>query len=505
MNLPLAWQRKTGLNSSHVLPVSSPMSRSLILRSLWLPSLILGIGVVLALALVSLSAWRAESRMQVMQGHMQHILALQQLALHIEQDTLRPFDPHTPLSPAVKQMLDGQLTQILNADQYRAADTPAILKQLRSVLALPSANHATLLNTLNQIRQRITAEIGAHGALVNAVQQSAQLEFKLTLGLAAGLPLLILAILFLLRHQVSVPLRDLGQLMHGLSRQNYASAPTQHAGAMIKPLLLRYNHLVSRLAELEAEHQNRETTLEQQVRDATGTLLAQQLRLAQAEKLATVGEVAAGIAHELRNPLSGIQLALVNLRSETSSPDHLERLDLVLDELNRINRLLNGLLDQARHRPEAASAVCLADLCQAVAALARYQLPTNIRLKTQISDNLHCLLPADGLRQALLNLILNARNALASAPGIIRLQAQRSDADSIELTVIDNGPGFPAVLLNSAARPFLSGHESGTGLGLAVTRRFINGLGGHLALTNQPGGGARVSLRIPCPAASESA
>ena len=99
MNLPLAWQRKTGLNSSHVLPVSSPMSRSLILRSLWLPSLILGIGVVLALALVSLSAWRAESRMQVMQGHMQHILALQQLALHIEQDTLRPLDPHWPQPP----------------------------------------------------------------------------------------------------------------------------------------------------------------------------------------------------------------------------------------------------------------------------------------------------------------------------------------------------------------------------------------------------------------------
>jgi signal transduction histidine kinase len=101
-------------------------------------------------------------------------------------------------------------------------------------------------------------------------------------------------------------------------------------------------------------------------------------------------------------------------------------------------------------------------------------------------------------------LILNARNALASAPGVIRLHAQRNEGDSIELTVSDNGPGFPAILLNSAGRPFLSGHENGTGLGLAVTRRFINGLGGQLSLTNQPGGGARVSLRIPCPTASES-
>lgn len=504
MPIPLAWHRKTGLNGRHVLPAASPMSRSLILRSLWLPSLILGIGVVLALALVSLSAWRAESRMQIMQSHMQHILALQRLAQTIGQDALRPIDPATPLSPTTRQALDTQLTQILNADHYRATHTPIVLKQLRRDIALPGASHATLLDALNQIRQRITAETTAHATLVNVVQQSARLEFKLTLALALGLPLLILAILFLLRHQVSVPLRDLGQLMHGLSRQNYASAPTQHAGAMIKPLLLRYNHLVSRLSELEAEHQNRETTLEQQVRDASGTLLAQQQRLAQAEKLATVGEVAAGIAHELRNPLSGIQLALVNLRSETTSSDHLERLDLVLDELNRINRLLNGLLDQARHRPEVASTVNLAELCQAVAALARYQLPAQIRLETHVPDALNCLLPADGLRQALLNLILNARNALGSAPGIIRLQAQRNEGHNIELTVSDNGPGFPAVLLSSAARPFLSGHENGTGLGLAVTRRFINGLGGQLTLSNQPGGGARVSLRIPCPSASES-
>ncbi len=485
------------MNSSHEDTDSYPVPRALILRPLRLPGLVLGSVVILALALMTLTAWRAEIRIGTVQLHMQNILALQALSMQIEHDYLRLVNPQAPLSAHVRQALDKQLADIIAADHSRVADTPAVLNQLRQLLARRGASSDTLLSTLAQIHDRITRETNAHAALVSDVERTARFEFNLALTLVVGLPLLALAILYLLRHRVQLPLRDLSWLMQRLSQQDYASAPTAHADPMIKPLLLRYNHLVSRLAELEAEHQNRETLLEQQVRAASTTLLTQQQHLAQAEKLASVGEVAASIAHELRNPLSGIQMALTNLRRETESADHAERLDMVLDEINRITRLLNGLLDQARHRPETPSEVNLAELCSTLASLVHYLLPPGITLVTDVPMDLRCVVAADGLRQALLNLILNARNALGSSTGSIRLAAQPSE-DGIEISVTDSGSGFSDTLLSHGPRPFISGHESGTGLGLAITRRFVNDLGGRITLDNPPTGGARATLYLPC-------
>ncbi len=496
----LAYPTETRLNSSHEDTDSYPVSSALILRSLRLPALVLGSVVILALALMTLTAWRAETRIGTVQLHMQNILALQALSTHIEHDYLRLVNPQSPLPVSVQKALDKQLADIIAADHSRVADTPAVLNQLRQLLARRDTSHDTLLSTLAQIHDRITRETNAHAALVSAVERTARFEFNLALTLVVVLPLLALAILYLLRHRVQLPLRDLSWLMQRLSQQDYVSAPIAHADPMIKPLLLRYNHLVNRLAELEAEHQNRETLLEQQVRAASTTLLNQQQHLAQAEKLASVGEVAAGIAHELRNPLSGIQMALTNLRRETESADHAERLDMVLDEINRITRLLNSLLDQARHRPETASDVNLAELCNTLARLVHYLLPPAITLVIDVPVNLRCVVSADGLRQALLNLILNARNAIGENTGNIHLTAQPRE-DGIEISVTDSGGGFSDTLLSHGPRPFISGHESGTGLGLAITRRFINNLGGRIALDNTPTGGARVTLYLPCAAA----
>jgi len=496
----LAYFGETRLNSRYEHSNAHPVPSALILRSLRLPGAVLGSVVILTLALMTLTAWRAESRIGIVQLHMQNILALQALSLHIQHDYSRLANPRTPLPAGVRKALDKQLTGIIAADHSRVADTPAVLTGLRQLLARPGASRATLFSMFAQIHDRITRETNAHAALVSDVERTARFEFNLALTLVVGLPLLALAILYLLRHRVQLPLRDLSWLMQRLSQQDYASAPIAHADPMIKPLLLRYNHLVSRLAELEAEHQNRETLLEQQVRAASTTLLTQQQHLAQAEKLASVGEVAASLAHELRNPLSGIQMALTNLRRETESADHAERLDMVLDEINRITRLLNGLLDQARHRPETASEVNLAELCGTLASLVHYLLPPGVTLVTDVPMDLRCMVAADGLRQALLNLILNASKSIGANTGSIRLAAQPGEG-GIEISITDSGSGFPDTLLSHGLRPFISGHESGTGLGLAITRRFVNDLGGRITLNNPPAGGARVTLYLPCAAA----
>jgi signal transduction histidine kinase len=254
--------------------------------------------------------------------------------------------------------------------------------------------------------------------------------------------------------------------------------------------------MVTRLAELEQNHQHRRHSLEEEVRVATRTLLEQQRDLANAERLATVGEVAAGLAHELRNPLAGIHMALSNLRRDLNDREQAARLDLVIDELKRIQGLLNELLEPSRQVPEPLSELCLAEQVKALLDLVRYQVPSHVRLEQVIPADLRCRLPEGRLRQALLNLIINAAQAIGGRPGIITISATLEN-DSVRIAVCDDGPGFPEALLQTGVRTFISWRDSGTGLGLAMVRRFAQDLGGQLRLSSRIPQGGCATLELP--------
>ena len=127
-----------------------------------------------------------------------------------------------------------------------------------------------------------------------------------------------------MRKRFLVPLNLLSAFMGALARRDYSTMPTQGITPLLRPLFESYNHLVNRLSELEEEHRNREQSLVAAVRRATSALLEQQRTLASAQRLAEVGEVLASLAHELRNPLAGIQIACRNLRQDLQDPDHIE-------------------------------------------------------------------------------------------------------------------------------------------------------------------------------------
>jgi len=239
---------------------------------------------------------------------------------------------------------------------------------------------------------------------------------------------------------------------------------------VLRPLFDSYNELVQRLQLLERQHREREHTLEQDMRAATETLLDQSRALARSERLAAVGEVAAGLAHELRNPLAGIQLACGKLRRQMTDPDQAQRLDLVNAEINRLTRLLNDLLSQVRENPAPATEVCLGATVADLLCLARFQVPTQIRLVNAIPEDLRCHLPQSHLRQALLNLVLNAAQALGEGPGTVSLDAG-VDGDTLCLSGCDDGPGFPEEQLRGGVRAFASWRENGTGLGLPFTHK----------------------------------
>jgi two-component system NtrC family sensor kinase len=126
----------------------------------------------------------------------------------------------------------------------------------------------------------------------------------------------------------------------------------------------------------------------------------------------------------------------------------------------------------------------------------RYQLPDNVRLDDEVPGDLHCRLPEAGLRHALINLILNAAQAIGDAPGYIRLHAGRDERGTV-ISVCDDGPGLPAALLESGMHDFGSWRPGGTGLGLTTVRRFANHQGGRLELRNLPRQGACATLIFP--------
>ena len=270
---------------------------------------------------------------------------------------------------------------------------------------------------------------------------------------------------------------------------------------LLRPLTENYNKMVARLAELEKEHEERERDLEGQVESATRTLLEQHRSLSNTERLAAVGEMMARIAHELRNPLAGVKLACTNLREELSqrlgSPEYNERIDMVTSEIDRIITMQNTLLDHSRHKPEPSRNITIARTVNDLIKLARYQIPSQIQLEQHIPDDIVCHLPEGLFRQSLLNLILNAMQALGEREGRITIEAILTD-DSLRLDISDDGPGFPPDLLEYGIRAFITHRAEGTGLGLSMVQRFARTVGGNVMLSNREPHGACVTLELPC-------
>ncbi|MEJ2694185.1 MAG: ATP-binding protein, partial [Candidatus Thiodiazotropha sp.] len=209
-----------------------------------------------------------------------------------------------------------------------------------------------------------------------------------------------------------------------------------------------------------------------------------------------VGELSASMAHEIRNPLAGIQLACTKLGRQLP-PEQQQKIELVVSELKRVNNLLSERLYDARHAPETSVEVMLTELIDNLLALLKHQMPERIGLLTEVEADLHCLLPESGLRQSLLNLVMNAARAIGDGEGQITLFAHQEEKRLV-VGVRDTGPGFPQQMIDQGVRPFVTSRVDGTGLGLAIVQRFVRAYSGELRLENPATGGACATLILPC-------
>ncbi|HEY1186999.1 MAG TPA: ATP-binding protein [Gemmata sp.] len=229
-------------------------------------------------------------------------------------------------------------------------------------------------------------------------------------------------------------------------------------------------------------------------------LQAREQEVQRAERLAAVGQLAAGLAHEIRNPLTSVLLLLETSRRDPAAGGLTEDdLNLIESELHRIEKSLQLFLDYARPPKLERSRADLTAVVAAALGLVRgrsEQQRVTVRFEAPPGG---CPIEADReqLRQVILNLILNALDVMPHGGTLAITVAPDPGSATIELTVADTGPGIKGDILPRLFEPFASGKETGLGLGLVVARRIVEDHGGTITGANRPEGGARFTVRLP--------
>lgn len=463
----------------------------LLLRSFWLLPAVVAAVLTLSVAIIAVASARSLDRFETVHEHAAELQRLRRTEAAIT----NALSPDGSSSDRFEQPR-AELDEMRGRGKYLVSGTSARLRNATTLLSDTDSGDAALV-AVREIEEVLSDEMTAHDELLARVERDTRVELLLSTALTLTLPFAGGLLLYALRRRFLMPLDKLRELMTLLGRREYRTVSTTELDPLLQPVFQNYNHMASRLLELEQQHLSRQQTLEDEVRTATGALLQQQRELARSERLAALGELAAGVAHELRNPLAGIQLALSAMSKELSDDEQSYRLDLAVEELKRVTRLLNQLLEAARPTPEPARPLLLANLVREFVSLARYQVPEQVELREEVPSGFVCRLPEGGLRQALWNLVLNSCEAIGDREGEITIDATREDGRLL-LRVLDDGPGFPPELLETGVRTFATLHAGGSGLGLATVRRFAHDLGGELRLENVKPHGACVVLELPC-------
>ena len=226
-------------------------------------------------------------------------------------------------------------------------------------------------------------------------------------------------------------------------------------------------------------------------------------QLIQSEKMAAIGQLAAGIAHELRNPLAIVMNALWDLRQLVggANPEVAEDLTIAEEEITRAQAIIKNLLEFSRESGMDLEPVDVNDLLtRTVQLLQRYLQSSGVRVAVDVAPIPPCLANANAIRQILLNLITNAVQAMPDGGDLRLCTAVVPGTDRVRLEVHDTGVGIPAAHLQEVFNPFYTTKApgQGTGLGLSVVHSIVKRYRGEIQLTSQVGRGTTFVIELPC-------
>jgi signal transduction histidine kinase len=241
------------------------------------------------------------------------------------------------------------------------------------------------------------------------------------------------------------------------------------------------------------------------VRPLREQLVDRETLLAKREKLAALGTLAAGVAHEIRNPLTAIKARLYTLRRLISSDESKEDVQAITGEVDRLERIVRDVLGYARPADAALGQVELSAWLREFAAFVKPELTeTKVELAVDAAVTAIAEIDANQLRQVMLNLVRNAQEAFEGRPGRIELALLRKQlplrgklSEVAVLSVTDNGPGIPVKTQARLFDPFFTTKPMGTGLGLAIVARLVENQGGEISFQSAPGTGTRFVVCLP--------
>jgi two-component system, NtrC family, sensor histidine kinase PilS len=219
-------------------------------------------------------------------------------------------------------------------------------------------------------------------------------------------------------------------------------------------------------------------------------------RVRQADRLATLGRMAANIAHEIRNPLASLSGAIEALAGQTGTEEERTRLThIVLRESDRLDEIITAFLDYARPVPLSLVGVNVADVLDEILLLLEHRPPTGVKVIREFPSALQWRVDPQQFRQAVWNLCLNGVEAMPDG-GELRVAAALTAA-ALRVSVSDTGEAIAASELAHVFEPFYSTKPGGSGLGLALVHRIVTEHGGQVHAKSEPGLGTTMTLTIP--------
>lgn len=272
------------------------------------------------------------------------------------------------------------------------------------------------------------------------------------------------------------PLRVIERTTNRIARGDFSPLPVNQSGDETQTVVEAFNKMIS---ELEKH----------------------QMQLVRAQKLSSLGILTSGIAHQLNNPLNNISTSCQILLEEIHHGDreHINRLLANIDqEVDRTRDIVKGLLDFSREREFQLDWVNLENIVLRTIQLISSQLPPGVEILSEIPEDLDIYLDGQKFQEVLLNLVLNAIQAMPQGTGLVNISAKKNYQD-IEITIEDDGCGIPSENLPNIFDPFFSTKEIGygTGLGLSVAHGIVERHGGTITVKSKLGGGSVFTINLP--------
>jgi two-component system NtrC family sensor kinase len=352
--------------------------------------------------------------------------------------------------------------------------------------------YVTAYQPIRDLRGRSIGMLGvglAEGPFL-AVRTQMMLSF---LAVAALGVLVVLGLTYLITRSMIQPLEAMVAGTERIAAGDLDYRVELRSGDELGLLAASFNKMLDSLQAMKAELQEWAHTLEEKVKERTDELVRMQSSMVQSEKLASLGRMAAGVAHEINNPLGGI-LAFSMLALEDCQADHPLRgnLELISKQAMRCRDIVRGLLEFARRTDVPVAPTDLnATVGSALALLTSQSIFMNIRVEKELQPGLPpILIDPSHLQQVIVNLVLNAVDAMDQS-GQLTITTRHDQAQGeVLLSIGDTGKGIPRELLPLIFEPFFTTKKvgQGTGLGLAIVHGIVTRVRGRIEVETAPQG-----------------